>query len=591
MTVSNRSKFPKDPILVKLLQASQLTTEQIIHDAYGFNKTYGELLSDIFVTRDTLQRTLPPSTLTAAGLLRQERPYIGAITCGGYEFIVAFFAIRALGGACFPFGTEFTLTQNIKSALELTFALLAGERTVNLARDIAKFVNKEWSHEFVSLQVSTNAPPTSTATVSIDESLELDSAGPGVVLCTSGTTGIPKATVLPRQCLVQSRPPTLGEATLSYRPPHWRGGFASLIQPPISGMKLYSLEQRAPAPVVWETLRKHHITNLVFNPVLLRAMKDDYTDRLSSLPSHEKEAYVTGFKNLERLRCSGAFLAPSLLNFWTDLTELPLKNAYGCTECGGGVTEVNVRIPSNVKYSVGQIVTDPPTSIKFSQGTHGEFRVKSPWMMIKYIENEEATKAAFDDEGYYKTGDLGHVVGDKYVFEGRANDDCKCSFLVEVTIFDADKGIVIVKVPRLLVELAISSLPYISEAYVLRVPDHQERAVCGAIVRVKADKVDPGKQGPLSLGKLHADLTGTLPAYMRPYLLRVLNDDEHIPLTDSQKPNKPVMLKQLFGVTDFWNADKPTPGVQVWPMRLATSSNPNSTNVQPWDFEGLQGSM
>ncbi|KAM3504887.1 hypothetical protein MY11210_008183 [Beauveria gryllotalpidicola] len=572
MTVSSRPRFPKDPILVKLLQASQLTTEQIIYDAYGFNKTYGELLADIFATRDALRSGLPPSALTATGLLRQERPYVGAITCGGYEFIVAFFAIRALGGACFPFASGILPVEaNHYLSASKAAALLAGERNMNLARDIAKLANNEWSHEFMSLQVSTNEPPTSAASVSIDASLDLDPAGPGVVLCTSGTTGIPKAAVLPRQCLVQSRPPALGEATLSYRPPHWRGGFASLIGPPIAGMKLYSLEQRASAQVVWETLRKHHITNLVFNPVLLRAMKDDYNNRLSDLSAQAREEYVTGFRNLERLRCSGAFLAPSLLKFWTDLTGLPLKNAYGSTECGGGVTEVNVRKPSNVKFSVGQVVTDPPTKIKFSLGTHGEFRVKSPWMMIKYIENEEATKAAFDDEGYYKTGDLGHVVGNEYVFEGRANDDF------------------IAKVPRILVELEISNLPYISEAYVLRVPDHEERAVCGAIVRVKTD-AGTDMQGHVSIEKLHADLSSTLPKYMRPYLLRVLGD-EQIPLTSSQKPNKPLMLRQFFGVTDFWNAEKPKPGVQVWPMRLAMSSNPNSTDVQPWDFAGWQGSM
>ncbi|KAM5475806.1 hypothetical protein McanCB56680_007991 [Microsporum canis] len=574
MTVRIPATFPKDPILVKLLQAAQLTTEKIIHDAYGFDKTYGELLADVIATRNALLASLPPSALTPEGLLREDCPYIAALTFGGYEFMIAFFAIRALGyqvanvrvisaSGILPEEADYYL-----SASKAT-AVLAGGSNMVLARKITAFVKNKGLPGFFPLQVSSNEPPIDVANVVIDDSLILDPRGPGAVLCTSGTTGIPKAAVLPRICLVESRPPQFGEATLSYRPPHWRGGFASLIAPPIEGKKLYSLKERASAEIVWEALRKYHITNLVFNPVLLRAMKDVYIQKLNHLPIEEREAYVTGFKNLERIRCSGTFLAPSLLQFWTDLTGLPQKNAYGSTECGGGVTYTNVRKPSNVKFSCGQLSTEPPVEIKFSKGTHGEILVKSPWMLIKYIENEKATKAAFDENGYLKTGDIGHIVGDEYVYEGRANDDF------------------ITKVPRIPVEVAISNLPYISEAYVLRIPDHEERAVSGALIRVN----DTVKREDMTIEKLHNDLSDALPAYMRPYLLRVLADDEQIPLTDSQKPLKRGMLKQFFGVTDFWNAENPTPGVQIWPMRLAMSSIPNARDVKPWDFAGWQGCL
>ncbi|KAK2855710.1 hypothetical protein FQN49_004921 [Arthroderma sp. PD_2] len=570
MAIKITTTFPKDPILVKLLQASQLTAEQIIHDAYGFDKTYGQLLSDIIATRNALRRSLPPSVLNPEGLLREECPFVGALTFGGYEFIVAFFAVRALGGACWPLASGILPEEaNHYLSTSKTAALLAGKSSMALAGEIANLVKSQGLSEFVALQVFTDGPPIDVGSVVIDYSLDLDPRGPGAVICTSGTsTGIPKAAVLPRLCLVESRPPKLGEATLSHRPPYWRGGFASVIAPPIEGKKLYSLKQWSPAITVWNTLRKHHITNLVFNPVLLRQMKEVYTEKLSNLPANEREAYVSGFRNLECIRCSGAFLAPSLLRFWTELTGMRFKNAYGSTECGGGVTYVNVRKPSTIRFSCGQIAREPPVEIKLSEGTRGEFLVKSPWMLIRYIGNEEATKAAFDKDGYYKTGDIGKLVGDEYVYEGRANDD----FIKEI--------------PRIPVELAILNLPYISEGYVLRIPDHEDRAVSGALIRVKKNTV---MQRDMTIEKLHSDLTGKLPAYMRPYLLRVLADDEHIPLTHSQKPSKRGILKQFFGVTDFWNRENPAPGVQVWPTKFDVSDKSNATDGNPWDFAGWQG--
>lgn len=146
---------------------------------------------------------------------------------------------------------------------------------------------------------------------------------------------------------------------------------------------------------------------------------------------------------------------------------------------------------------------------------------------------------------------------------------------------------VIDRVPRIRVEEAISSLPYISEAHVLRVPGHETRAICGAVIRIKMNTVPREK---MSLKRLHKDLTDTLPAYMPPYLLRILNDDEEVPYTASQKPIKPEILKRFFGVTDFWNAEKPAPGVEVWHQRLSLNSRPDGANPKPWDWATWQTS-
>lgn len=106
MSARTTLKFPHDPILVRLLIAAQQTSdsETIVHDALGFKKSYPELLTDILQTRDLLRARLPLPATNEQGILRGEFQYVAILSRSGYEFLVAFFAIRAMGGVCMPLG-------------------------------------------------------------------------------------------------------------------------------------------------------------------------------------------------------------------------------------------------------------------------------------------------------------------------------------------------------------------------------------------------------------------------------------------------------------------------------------------------------
>jgi hypothetical protein len=98
--------FPNDPILVKLLESAKRvpSSQVMIKDFVGFEKTYPEILSDVLKTRDQLKSLLPSSNFDERGLLRQEHVYVTALTRSGFEYVVAFFAVRSLGGAYVPLG-------------------------------------------------------------------------------------------------------------------------------------------------------------------------------------------------------------------------------------------------------------------------------------------------------------------------------------------------------------------------------------------------------------------------------------------------------------------------------------------------------
>lgn len=77
-------------------------------------------------------------------------------------------------------------------------------------------------------------------------------------------------------------------------------------------------------------------------------------------------------------------------SFWTEFKE---------RSCGKVVDRMQVRIDSE----------DP-------QNVVGEILTKGANVMLGYYKNEEATKKSFTKDGWLKTGDLGTLDKDNYVF-------------------------------------------------------------------------------------------------------------------------------------------------------------------------------
>uniref|UniRef100_A0AC34R1T5 AMP-dependent synthetase/ligase domain-containing protein n=1 Tax=Panagrolaimus sp. JU765 TaxID=591449 RepID=A0AC34R1T5_9BILA len=54
-------------------------------------------------------------------------------------------------------------------------------------------------------------------------------------------------------------------------------------------------------------------------------------------------------------------------------------------------------------------IVDPETETHVSIGKLGEIRFKAPYTMKGYWKNPEATRACYDKNGYFKTGDIGFI--------------------------------------------------------------------------------------------------------------------------------------------------------------------------------------
>ncbi len=88
---------------------------------------------------------------------------------------------------------------------------------------------------------------------------------------------------------------------------------------------------------------------------------------------------------------------------------LEVYQGYGMTEVAP-VISTNSPDYGNKIGSVGKLIPNTEARIK-----DGEIQIKSPSVMLGYYKNPEATAEAFD-EGWLKTGDLGYIDDDGFIF-------------------------------------------------------------------------------------------------------------------------------------------------------------------------------
>ena len=101
---------------------------------------------------------------------------------------------------------------------------------------------------------------------------------------------------------------------------------------------------------------------------------------------------------------------------------LDLLEAYGLTETCPGLT---ANLPGNIKVgTVGKALPD----VEIEIAKDGEILAKGPNITQGYLNRPEATADAFDDEGWFHTGDLGTKDGDGFVkITGRKKELIKTS--------------------------------------------------------------------------------------------------------------------------------------------------------------------
>ena len=268
-----------------------------------------------------------------------------------------------------------------------------------------------------------------------------------IINYTSGTTSAPKGVMLRYECISanvafgQKRLPSYPEDKIVSMLPmaHMYGMMFELIYPLCGGSSIYYLGKTpTPAlllgamadvkpylvitvPLVMEKIFKSKVAPVVNKPLM---------KVLCSIPGLNQVIFkkirtqlLNAFGgNVREIVMGGAALNPDVEK-WFRKFKLPFTVGYGMTEaapllayedwwdfasksCGKPVDSVEVRIDSD----------DPINKV-------GEIQAKGISLMSGYYKNDEATKAAFTEDGWMRTGDLGVMDASGNIFiRGRSKN-------------------------------------------------------------------------------------------------------------------------------------------------------------------------
>jgi long-chain acyl-CoA synthetase len=262
------------------------------------------------------------------------------------------------------------------------------------------------------------------------------------LIFTSGTTGTPKGVMVAHDNLLATLEaidhvlPPLDHRIVSVLPlSHLFEQAIGLIYALSVGADILYVRSRNPR-VLFEALRTHRVTSMIVVPQVLdlfwsaiereaersgRARTFERLRRVARLFPYRARRLL--FRTVHRrlgggvrlFVSSGAFLPPALQQAWEDLGVVVVQG-YGSSENGFGTCTT----PQD--HGLGTVGRPmPPVELRIADD--GEVQFRGPTLFKGYWRDPVATAAAIDADGWYHTGDIGHLdPGGRLVLSGRTKD-------------------------------------------------------------------------------------------------------------------------------------------------------------------------
>ena len=160
---------------------------------------------------------------------------------------------------------------------------------------------------------------------------------------------------------------------------------------------------------------------------------------------------------LRKIICGGAPLSQEVIDFM-DSIGVTVLNGYGITECAPLVAVNGDKLQR--KGSVGHVL--PSCKVRIDnpdENGNGEIQVKGGNVMLGYYKMPADTAAVFTEDGWFRTGDIGRVDRDGFLFiSGRVKN---------LIILSNGKNIY----PEELEDYMAQHIPYLKESVVYTDPD------------------------------------------------------------------------------------------------------------------------
>lgn len=303
----------------------------------------------------------------------------------------------------------------------------------------------------------------------LDEPVSHDD--PCFIMYTSGTTGSPKGVVLTHGNIVFSVMNAVidldllsDEVSLVCAPLFHTAALDFVALPTLLKGGTVCIEEGFDAERVLEVVERAGITYMFGAPTMC--------DALSSHPNWD----AADLSSIRRMIVAAAPVPPRTLHAYTE-RGVKLCQGYGLTETGPGAL---ILTPDDVERKPGtagvahfftDVALTGPAGEPVDTGERGEIRICGPNVTGGYWNRPEATSDAFDEQGWFRSGDVGVADEDGFV-----------------TVVDRMKDMIISggeNVYPAEVEAALLDMPGVAACAVFGVPDEKWGEVGRAAVTLE----------------------------------------------------------------------------------------------------------
>ena len=321
------------------------------------------------------------------------------------EFVFAYFATASLGAINVPVNFQLSnpetafILKNSGAKLLLTYTPLELDEFFDEDSKIPQYDIATFGDE--DFEVDAPALPEN-----------FDENSPCVIIYTSGTTGNPKGAVLSHKNLIHNtkqcsvfkchRECKVLCVLPMYHCFEWT---CAVLHSFYCGAEIYIISQFKPKDMI-DIVRENEITDIIAVPSILSLV--------TALAKPED------FKSVRFAMSGGTTLPEKIITNFKEKFNLPIAEGYGLSETSPAVfltTHGKERI-----NSVGNILPDEEVRLVDAEGNDvavgepGEVLVRGGNVMLGYWKNPEATKAAFDEDGWFHTGDIAKCDADGYYY-------------------------------------------------------------------------------------------------------------------------------------------------------------------------------
>jgi fatty-acyl-CoA synthase len=275
------------------------------------------------------------------------------------------------------------------------------------------------------------------------------------LLYTSGTTGKPKGVMIPKRQLYWNGYNTainwgLREDDVSpvFTPLYHAGGIAAFLIPIFCAGGTIVLHKSFDAAQVWRTIEQERCTVVLGVPTIWKILM-------------EAPGFATADLSHARWFISGGAPLPQFIIDAYQQRGVVFKQGYGMTEVGVNCFTMTVDESFRKPGSIGRPMLFTEVKLENMDGEPGEeigeMWIRGPHVSKGYWNNESATRDAYGDDGWFRTGDLARRDQEGFFYIAGRRKEMFISG--GVNVYPAE------------IEAELVSHPAVSDAAVVAIPD------------------------------------------------------------------------------------------------------------------------